>query len=414
MTSPARLLLSALLLSAVPASAGQAQQAACDADNGGLTLPAGFCARLIGDSLGPVRHLVVAPNGDLWAARRGNEGGLLHLRDSDGDGRIDQVRRFFADGPAGGSGVALGPDAIYYASNNRILRFNWPAGQPLPDSVPQTVVRNLPVEGHAAKGIVLGPDGRLYVSIGSLTNSCQERDRQNRSRGHAPCHELEQRAGVWRFDPRREGQTAHLGARVATGLRNPMALAIEPATGTLHAAVHGRDQLTENWGFPAEEGRENPAEEVFALPEGTDGGWPYCYYDPRRKAKVQAPEYGGDGLRAGDCAAAALPALAFPAHWAPNAALFYTGSQFPAAYRGGLFLAFHGSWNRAPAPQEGFRVVFAPFREGKPTGAWETFAAPAAGPTAIRPSGLAVGPDGTLYVGADANGKIWRIRYRGP
>jgi glucose/arabinose dehydrogenase len=108
-----------------------------------------------------------------------------------------------------------------------------------------------------------------------------------------------------------------------------------------------------------------------------------------------------------------MPALVFPGHWAPNGTMFYTGAQFPARYRGGLFVAFHGSWNRAPAPQEGYRVVFAPFAGGKAAGTYETFAAPAGAATSIRPMGLAVGPDGSLYIGADQQGKIWRVMYEG-
>ena len=405
-------LLTLLLAPPLPA---QSPRPACAPDNGGLTLPAGFCAVVVGENLGPVRHLAVAPNGDVWAAKRGNEGGVVVLRDTTGDGRADVVRRFYAERMAGaaGSGIALTADALYYAANDRVLRFAWAAGASEPDTTPTTVVRGLPVGGHAAKGIAIGKDGALYVSLGSLTNSCQIRDRQNAAAGHQPCHELEQRAGVWKFDSRGEGQHAYLGARFATGLRNPMALAIEPNTGTLYAAVHGRDQLTENWGWPAEAGRENPAEELFALTQGTDGGWPYCFYDPRKKQKLQTPEYGGDGTKAGDCASKAAPAVAFPAHWAPNATLFYTGTQFPEAYRGGAFIAFHGSWNRGPAPQEGYRVVFVPFRNGRAAATYETFAAPSSSPTGIRPSGLAVGPDGSLYIGADAQGKVWRVMYTG-
>ncbi len=400
------------LVLALPLAAQRAQPP-CAPDNGGFTLPKGFCAMLVAESLGSVRHLVVAPNGDIWAARNRQEGGLFVLRDTTGDGKVDQVKRFYS-AQGGGSGVALGKDALYFASDDRVVRFAWPAGRPEPDSMPTIVVRGLPVGGHSAKGIAIGRDGRLYVSIGSLTNSCQQRDRQNNSAGHQPCTELEQRAGVWRFDPVKEGQAAHLAARVATGLRNPMAVSIEPTTGALYAGVHGRDQLTENWGWPLESGRENPAEVVFALPDGTDGGWPYCYYDPRAKKRLQNPEYGGDGTKAEDCEKRmALPALAFPAHWAPNSTVFYTGSQFPAAYRNGLFVAFHGSWNRGTTPdaQEGFRVVFAPFKDGKALGTYETFAAPSGAPYSIRPTGLAVGPDGSLYIGADREGKIWRVMY---
>ena len=406
-----RLSAGVLMLAAGTASA---QAPACAADNGGWTLPKGFCAVVVAESLGSVRHLAVAPNGDIWAARTGGDGGVVLIRDSNGDGKADLVRRFWAprQGSGAGSGIALAGDALYFALNDRVLRFPWPAGKAEPDTIPEIIVRGLPVGGHDAKGIAIGKDGRLYVSIGSLTNSCQMKDRSNKSMGHQPCHELEQRAGVWRFDPRKEGQAAHQGARVATGLRNPMAVSIEPSTGTLYAGVHGRDQLTENWGWPAEAGRENPAETVYALPDGTDGGWPYCYFDPRAKKRLQNPEYGGDGTTPGDCERKALPALAFPAHWAPNGTQFYTGTQFPASYRGGLFVAFHGSWNRAPAPQEGFRVVFAPFQGGKAVGTYETFAAPTGVPTSIRPTGLAVGPDGSLYIGADQQGKVWRVFYR--
>ena len=389
-----------------------AQRPACAPDNGGFTLPAGFCAVVVAESLGPVRHIAVAPNGDIYAARQGPEGGVMLLRDTNGDGKVDMIRRLYAV-QGGGSGIAIGQDALFFGANDRILRFNWPSGQAEPDTAPITIVRGLPVGGHAAKGITVGRDGRVYVSIGSLTNSCQMRDRANQSAGNQPCFELEQRAGIWRFDPKQEGQAASLASRYATGLRNPMAVSIDPGTGTLYAGVHGRDGLTEQWGWPAEQGRENPAEVVFALPEGADGGWPYCFADSKTGQRVQNPEYGGDGTKPGDCGNKAAPALTFPGHWAPMATAFYSGTQFPAAFRGGLFVSFHGSWNRAPAPQEGFRVVFAPFQGGKAKGTYETFAIPTAGPGTIRPVGLAVGPDGSLYLGADQQGKIWRVVYTG-
>lgn len=405
--------LSIGLLALAPAAVS-AQRPACTPDNGGWTLPRGFCAVVVAESLNAVRHIVVAPNGDIWAARTGADGGVVLIRDTNGDGKADLVRRFYPPRAAtGGSGIALAPDGLYFAANDQVLRFPWPAGQAEPDSTPQVIVRGLPVGGHASKGIAIGKDGRLYVSIGSLTNSCQVRERTTQSPGVQPCVELEQRAGIWRFDAKKEGQAAHLAARVATGLRNPMAVSIEPSTGTLYAGVHGRDNLTENWGWPAEQGRENPAETVFALPDGTDGGWPYCFVDSKTKQRLQNPEYGGDGTKAGNCETKAMPALVFPGHWAPNGTMFYSGTQFPASYRGGLFVAFHGSWNRAPAPQEGFRVVFAPFQNGKAVGTYETFAAPSGSPTSIRPVGLAVGPDGSLYIGSDAQGKIWRVMYTG-
>ena len=410
-----RLCFSALLLAVAP-TAAPAQKPPCAPDNAGWTLPKGFCAVLVAESLGQVRHLAVAPNGDVFAARnqgRNGLGGVIVLRDTTGDGKADVIATFFT--AAGGSGIALTPDAVYFAPNDRVLRFPRKPGALAPSGPADTIAQELPAgSGHTSKGIVLGRDGALYVSFGSLTNSCQpgDNDRKGPFAGTNPCTELEQRGGVWRFDPRGLHQKPADGKRWATGLRNPMALSLDPATGTVYAGVHGRDQLADNWSWSAEEGSENPAETFYALTGNTDGGWPYCYYDPRKKLMLQNPEYGGDGTKVGDCDKKNQPVLAFPAHWAPDATLFYSGTQFPAEYRDGVFIAFHGSWNRTNGPQQGYRVVFAPFKGGKAVGTWETFAAPTGAPTSIRPSGLAVGPDGSLYIGADANGKIWRVMYR--
>jgi glucose/arabinose dehydrogenase len=147
--------------------------------------------------------------------------------------------------------------------------------------------------------------------------------------------------------------------------------------------------------------------------QGDDFGWPYCYYSNQYHKKVLAPEYGGDGEKVGRCLGAEDPVLAFPGHWAPLALTFYNADQFGAKYKGGLFVAFHGSWNRAPLPQEGYRVVFVPFSEGRPAGTYFTFATSRSGPTELRASGLAVGTDGSLYISADQNQKIWKITRQG-
>jgi len=399
----------------IAASAGgaAAQAPPCTPGNDGLTLPKGFCAVLVSpDSLGRIRHLAIAPNGDIFAAKAGAKGGVVVLRDTNGDGKAEVVANFF-EGP-GGSGITLAPDAVYFAQTDRILRFPWHPGALAPEGAPEVIASGLPTGGHGEKGLALGPNGALFVSFGSRTNSCQppEGDRKGPTPGINPCVELQERAGVWRFDARKLNQTPADGKRWATGLRNAMSVSVDPATGTLYAGVHGRDNLAENWSFSAEEGRENPAETFYALAEGTDAGWPYCYVDSRKKVKLQNPEYGGDGTKVGDCASKADPVASFPGHWAPNATTIYRGTQFPAEYRGGAFIAFHGSWNRAPAPQQGFRVEFVPMANGKAAGAPRDFATPAGEPTSLRFSGLAVGPDGSLYIGADANQKIWRVMYR--
>jgi glucose/arabinose dehydrogenase len=185
--------------------------------------------------------------------------------------------------------------------------------------------------------------------------------------------------------------------------------------------VHGRDQLSALWGehFTEEENAEKPAEEFVLIQEGDDFGWPYCYHDPETDTKVLAPEYGGDGEAIGRCAEMKDPLIDFPAHWAPNDLEFYTSDQFPQEYRGGAFVAFHGSWNRAPEPQAGYNVAFAPFDGDLPTGEWTVFADGFAGSDVSprgaehRPVGLAVGPDGSLFISDSRSGKIWRVMHPG-
>ena len=158
------------------------------------------------------------------------------------------------------------------------------------------------------------------------------------------------------------------------------------------------------------------------LREGQNLGWPYTYWDPLRKARMVSPEFGGDGKKRDESGKYQEPLIAFPAHWAPLQTVFYTGKQFPAKYSGGAFIAFHGSWNRAPLPQRGYHVVFVPFdAQGKPVGNYEIFARGFAGrdeftsprDATYRPGGVAVGPDGSLYIGETEKGRIWRVIYVG-
>jgi glucose/arabinose dehydrogenase len=384
---------------------------ACDPDNGGLVLPEGFCATVVASGLGPVRQLAVAPNGDLYAALSGkpgdNTGGVLAFRDRDGDGKPDERASF---GPGGGNDVKIHDGNLYFALNDRIVRYRLAEGKLEPSGKEETVVADLPSDGgHQAKSLAFGPGDVMYVNIGSKTNSCQKTDRLPASPGRDPCEELERRGGIWRFSASRLGQRFADGRRYATGLRNAMALATQPGTDVLFAAVHGRDQLSDNWGFSDEVNANNPAEELVKVESGGDYGWPYCYYSNQYKKKVLAPEYGGDGQKTGRCASAKVPVLAFPGHWAPMALAFYNADAFGPKYKAGLFVAFHGSWNRAPLPQEGYRVAFVPFTEGRPSGDYSTFATETGGPTSLRASGVAVGTDGSIYISADQNGKIWKV-----
>ncbi len=374
----------------------------CDAT---VTVPAGFCAVLVAEGLGAPRHIAVAANGDVFAALR--RGGVVALRDTNADGVAD-IRRPFGEGRF--DGIALEGGFLYAAQEARVIRWAWAAGQLEPAGEAQVVVRDMPTGGHTAKTIAVRGQF-LYVDHGSLTNSCQQNDRGDRSPGVAGCPELQTRAGIWRYRADRTDQRPADGTRFATGTRNPMALAFEPTSGTLWMASHGRDQLAANWGFTVEQNAELPAEEFGPVTEGADYGWPFCYHDGLARRKVLAPEYGGDGRQVGQCAQKMAPAVAFPGHWAPMAIAFAGGRATPAEYAEGAYVAFHGSWNRAPLPQAGFRVSFVPFRRGQVAGEHRTFFE--GNGNVVRPSGLAVGADGSVYIAADAQGKIWRVTYQG-
>jgi glucose/arabinose dehydrogenase len=418
-------------------AAREAAPAACPGDNDGLTLPPGFCATVFADSLGHARHLAVAANGDVYVntwsgkyyggAKPPAGGFLVALRDTNRDGRADSVARFGTvpgRGGVGGTGIALHAGHVYAEEGPRIVRYALTAGQLAPTGAAQTIVDGFPLTGdHPQHNFAIDSATRaLYANMGSATNSCQVANRTENSPGRKPCTETATRAGVWRFEADRPGQRFGPQARFATGIRNAVGLTIDPSTRAVFATQHGRDQLAENWRtlYEPTEGQEAPAEEMLRVEQGADFGWPTCYYDPAQRKRVLAPEYGGDGgQEVGECASKAAPAATFPAHWAPNAIVFYSGQQFPARYRNGAFVAFHGSWNRIPGPQGGYTVAFVPRAADGGFGQFEEFADGFAGANKQpdtarhRPSGLALGADGALYVSDDKRGRVWRITYQG-
>jgi len=411
------------------------KQRSCASDDSGLKLPAGFCATILAEGIGHTRHLVVSPSGvvyvntwsgDYYDFDKVHEGGfLVALQDKTGVGKADVIARFGETeqtGGHGGVGIGMYKGSIYAEINDRIVRYSLSAGAIVPKEAPETIVSGLPLgDDHPMHPFIIGSDGSIYIDVATATNSCQPKNRQPKVPGASPCTELETRGGIWRYDANKTNQKFSPAERYATGIRNGEGFAFDSA-GRLFVTQHGSDQLHSNWPDlykPSDEALQ-PAEELMLLKSGGDYGWPECYYDVVQKKLVLAPEYGGDGGKAvGMCANKLAPAAAFPAHWAPNGAVHYDGKQFPARYREGVFIAFHGSWNRAPYAQGGYNVVFQPLAGDHASGTCEIFADGFAGAkktpegATYRPTGLAVGPDGALYVSEDIKGRIYRIVYAG-
>lgn len=390
-----------------------------------ISLPDNFAAAVVADSVGRARHIAVRDNGDIYVQlqRLKNEKGLVALRDTDGDVRADQIEYF---GDYRGTGCGMYNGYLYSSSPGEVYRYNLNEGELLPDVDSRTmIVGGFPEQNtHEQKSFTFDNDGHIYVNVGAPSNACQTDARSAGSPGQDPCPQLERQASIWQFDAEKPAQTQIKdGVRYASGIRNAVALDWNTATDNLFVMQHGRDQLSGLWPelFNDEQSAELPAEEFLSVEEGDNFGWPYCYFDHMQDKKVLAPEYGGDGNSQGRCEGVKAPIMGFPAHMAPNDLLFYTGDQFPEKYKNGAFIAFHGSWNRAPLPQKGYFVVFVPMEDGQPSGEWEIFADGFSGLTEFtsprdanhRPCGLAQGPDGSLYVTDDTKGKIWKIMYQG-
>ncbi len=438
---------SARLCARLCAIAAAALLAACGADRGGtetaapsetpaateglgIRLPAGFTATIFTDGLDRPRYIAVRDNGDVYVALRSgrqqiapedSEGGIIGLRDTDGDGRADRTERF-GRGDVD-TGVAIHAGYLYFSSAVAVYALPL-TGDLKPSGEPELVVGGFADSGggHTAKPMTFDGEGHMYVQAGVPSNSCQQQDRIAGSPGQSPCPQLEQYGGVWRFiaGSRNQDQLSD-GIRYSTGHRNVVALEWNPLVNQLYLVMHGRDQLDILWPdyYTAAQRAELPAEELHAVSQGDNLGWPYTYYDQIRGERMVSPEYGGDGKTPAEPGKYKDPLIGFPGHWAPNDLIFYTGTQFPEKYRGGAFIAFHGSWNRDV--QDGYSVVFVPLTDGKPSGQWEIFADDFESDSAIsspadaahRPSGLAQGLDGSLYIGDDVGGRIWKVRYTG-
>ncbi len=387
-----------------------------------IKTPEGFNTSVVAKNFGRVRHIAVNSNGDVYmklekltAAKKG----IIRLRDTNNDGVMDDTLSF---GSYIGTGIILKNGYLYASSNSEVFRYQLDEKQNIinPDQ-PETIVTGLvDKRQHASKSLALDNAGNLYVNIGAPSNACQEEDRKLGSKGMMPCPLLETAGGIWQFSANKLNQSYAQGVRYATGIRNCVGLDWNNEVNELFITVHGRDMLFQFYPelYDQKRGAELPSETMYMVKKGDNCGWPYAHWDHFQNKKILNPEYGGDGVKTG-ADDAISPLIGFPGHMAPNALLIYTGNQFPAKYRNGAFIAFHGSWNRAPEPQEGFYVVFVPMKNGKPTGKWEVFADGFSGMDKVnnlnaakhRPAGLAQGPDGSIYVSDDNKGYVWKIKY---
>jgi glucose/arabinose dehydrogenase len=401
-----------------------------DPGNGGLFLPENFEAVVVVDSLkGRARQIAVNDNGDIYVkSRYGKESGNSALRDTNHDGKADIIESFGDYKSTGeyGTAMRIQNGYLYFSSELVVYRHKLTPGKLVPESNIEVILTDDHPHGsheHIAKPVSFDNKGNIYVPFGAPSNACQEMNRIANSPGIDPCPLLEDHGGIWRFDANKIGQTQKDGFKFATGLRSIVAMDWNAADENLYVVMHGRDDLRRIWKnvFSPWQSAMLPSEEFLRVKEGSDAGWPYCYYDQVREKKVLAPEYGGDGDSIGRCRSYEKPLIGFPGHWAPNDLFFYRGDQFPERYKNGAFIAFHGSTNRAPYPQAGYFVGFVPFVMGEPTGKWEVFADGFSGVDTIvntsdavyRPMGIAMGADGSMYFSETEKGKIWRVMFKG-
>jgi len=401
-----------------------------DIDNGGLFLPDGFGALVVVDSVGPSRHLAVRDNGDIYiklSIVEGKEGNVA-LRDTTNNGKADVVKRFgdYLNDGRFATEMRIHNGYLYFSSELTVYRQKLQPDQLIPEGNPEIImIDEFPIRWHNAKSLAFDHKGGMYVTFSAPTNACEDADETSNDpnaivRGEMPCSQLDILGGIWRFDENKLYQTQREGLRYATGIRSVVGMSWNDEADALYAVNHGRDYLhnhAPNF-FSEWDNAVLPGEEFMRIQQGDDFGWPYTYYDPFQNKRLWAPEYGGDGRK--EAKGYTNPLMSFPAHWAPNDLLFYTGDQFPERYKNGAFVAFHGSTNRNPYPQSGYIVAFVPFKNGSPSGSWEVFADGFIGTTPLaqmqdakyRPMGLAQGPDGSLYVSDSKQGKVWRILYQ--
>jgi glucose/arabinose dehydrogenase len=366
-------------------------------------VPNGFEVNLFASGLAGPRLIRVAPNGDVFAAES-NAGRIRVLRPNGNEAPEASV---FASGLNGPFGIAFYPPGndpqwVYVGNTDSVVRFPYRSGDLAARGAAEVIVPHLPVGGHRTRDVVFSPDGKtMYVSVGSASNVGDQMGKLSATElqkwqsdhplGAAWGNETD-RADVLAFDP--QGQNRRI---YATGIRNCVGMAIEPTGGTIWCSTNERDGLGDNV----------PTDYIARVRDGGFYGWPWYYIganeDPRHRG--ERPDL-KDKIT--------VPDVLIQAHSASLEMTFYEATQFPQAYRGNIFAAEHGSWNRSK--RTGYKVIRAIVKDGVPTGAYEDFATGfVVNDSEVwgRPVGVAVAKDGALLVSEDANGTIWRIAYLG-
>jgi glucose/arabinose dehydrogenase len=343
-------------------------------DRASLQLPTGFEATVFASGLVGPRFIAFSPDGVLHVAERG-AGRIVRLPDENQDGRADSLS-VFADELSSPHSLVFHQGRWFVGVPSGVVALHDQDGDGVADER-QVVIDDYPTGGHNTRTVIFLPDGRMLVSVGSSCNACQEDDRR--------------RAGIVSYDgPDGSGQQIY-----ASGLRNAVGLTLQPSTDLLWASNNGRDFL----------GDDLPPDTIHQVQQGADYGWPTCHAGQIVDPELATPD-SCQGVPAAD--------VELQAHSAPLGLTFYDGDTFPDEFAGDLFVALHGSWNRSTPV--GYQVIRIPFEGGLPAGDPVDFASgwlAADGSVSGRPVGLAVGPDGALYVSDDLAGFIYRIVYTG-
>ncbi len=424
--------ISALIILAFFTHCSQSDLPPGDPDNGGLIVPDGFEVVVVADSIGSARHMAVNDNGDIYVKLRGGRPhGIVGLRDEDNDGKADRIEYFgnYEDKGNYGTAMRIHNGYMYFSTAGEVYRIKMEEGKLVQDAEAELIVmddyRNDP-HGyeHIAKPIALDNDGNLYVPFGAPGDVCQVQNRVPGEPGEYPCSELGEHGGIWKFDASKPNQTLQKdGIHYATGIRSIVGMDWNTQDNALYVVVHGRDDMYRRNPhlYSMWESAIFPSEEFLKVEEGTNGGWPYYYFDHLTGKRYLNPEYLGSDLPFEGGDEYDQPLMGFPGHYAPNDLFFYTGDQFPDHYKHGAFVSSHGSTNRSPYPQAGYFFAFIPFEDGKPSGKWEVFADGFIGEEPLanvsdapyRPMAIAMGPDGSLYLSETVQGKIWRVMFKG-